>query len=211
MREPENRIRILTVDDHPMLREGIAAVVQLQSDMMLVGEAADGAQAIEAFRKLKPDVTLMDLQMPILDGAAAIGRIREKDSDACIIVLTTFDTDEDVERALRAGARGYILKDASAEELVGTIREVHAGRRRVAPTVVERLTERGMRVPLTFRELTVLRLLSNGKTNKEIAAILSIAEATVKVHLSHLFHKLGVSSRTEALAEATRRGLVRIR
>ena len=204
-------VRVLLVDDHPVLRAGLSAVLSAEVGLAVCGEAGDGEDAVVQFERLRPDVTLMDLQMPILDGAAAIGRIREKDSDACIIVLTTFDTDEDVERALRAGARGYILKDASAEELVGTIREVHAGRRRVAPTVVERLTERGMRVPLTFRELTVLRLLSNGKTNKEIAAILSIAEATVKVHLSHLFHKLGVSSRTEALAEATRRGLVRIR
>jgi DNA-binding NarL/FixJ family response regulator len=153
----------------------------------------------------------MDLQMPELDGVGAIAKIRARHPDACILVLTTFDTDDDIERALRAGARGYLLKDVAEEELVKALRDVIAGRTRVAPSVAAKLADRMTQVQLTMRELAVLRLLADGKTNKEIGAELSIAEGTVKVHLTHLFEKLGVSNRTEAIACATRRGLVRVR
>jgi two-component system NarL family response regulator len=204
-------LRILIVDDHALLRAGLAAVLSAQPGFVVCGEAADGEAAVLRFEELRPDVTLMDLQMPALDGVGAITKIRARHPDACILVLTTFDTDDDIERALRAGARGYLLKDAGVEELTSAIREVHAGRTRVAPAVAAKLADRMTQVQLTMRELTVLRLLADGKTNKEIGAALSIAEGTVKVHLTHLFEKLEVSNRTEAMAAAARRGLVRMR
>lgn len=201
---------MLLVDDHALLRAGLASVLESQG-FVVSGEAADGEAAVARFEELHPDVTLMDLQMPGLDGVGAIAKIRARHPDACILVLTTFDTDDDIERALRAGARGYLLKDAAVDELTNAIREVHAGRTRVAPAVAAKLADRMTQVQLTMRELTVLRLLADGKTNKEIGVKLSIAESTVKVHLTHLFEKLGVSSRTEAIASAARRGIVRMR
>jgi two-component system NarL family response regulator len=203
-------LRVLLVDDHTVLRQGLAFVLANQHVIAVCGEAANGEEAAARFDELRPDVTLMDLQMPVLDGVAAIGRIRARHPDACILVLTTFDSDDDIERALRAGARGYLLKDAAIDEVVKAIREVHAGRTWVSPAVAARLADRVTRVQLTMRELTVLRLLASGKTNKEIGSALSIAESTVKVHLTHLFEKLGVSNRTEAIAAAARRGLVRL-
>jgi DNA-binding NarL/FixJ family response regulator len=203
-------LRVLLVDDHALLRAGLASVLQGQG-FVVCGEASSGDAAVTRFEELRPDVTLMDLQMPGLDGVGAIAKIRARHPDAHILVLTTFDTDDDIERALRAGARGYLLKDAAVDELTNAIREVHAGRTRVAPAVAARLADRMTQVQLTMRELSVLRLLADGKTNKEIGAALSIAESTVKVHLTHLFEKLGVSNRTEAIASASRRGLVRIR
>ncbi len=203
--------RILLVDDHALLRAGLASVLSAQPGFVVCGEATDGEAAVLRFEELRPDVTLMDLQMPVLDGVGAITKIRARHPDACILVLTTFDTDDDIERALRAGARGYLLKDAAVSELTSAIREVHEGRTRVAPAVAAKLADRMTQVQLTMRELTVLRLLADGKTNKEIGAALSIAEGTVKVHLTHLFEKLGVSNRTEAMAAAARRGLVRMR
>jgi two-component system NarL family response regulator len=198
------------VDDHALLRAGIESVLQSHG-FVVCGQAANGEQAVARFEELRPDVTLMDLQMPELDGVGAIAKIRARHPDACILVLTTFDTDDDIERALRAGARGYLLKDVAEEELVKALRDVIAGRTRVAPSVAAKLADRMTQVQLTMRELAVLRLLADGKTNKEIGAELSIAEGTVKVHLTHLFEKLGVSNRTEAIACATRRGLVRVR
>lgn len=204
-------LRILLVDDHALLRTGLASVLSAQPGFVVCGEASDGEAAVLRFEELRPDVTLMDLQMPVLDGVGAISKIRARHPSACILVLTTFDTDDDIERALRAGARGYLLKDAGVEELTSAIREVHAGRTRVAPAVAAKLANRMTQVQLTMRELTVLRLLADGKTNKEIGSALSIAEGTVKVHLTHLFEKLEVSNRTEAMAAAARRGLVRMR
>ncbi len=203
-------LRLLLVDDHALLRAGLVSVLESQG-FVVCGEASAGEQAVLRFDELRPDVTLMDLQMPGLDGVAATAKIRARHPDACILVLTTFDTDDDIERALRAGARGYLLKDAAVDELVNAIREVHAGRTRVAPAIAAKLADRMTQVQLTMRELNVLRLLAGGKTNKEIGAELSIAESTVKVHLTHLFEKLGVSNRTEAIAAASRRGLVRMR
>jgi len=203
-------LRILLVDDHELLRAGLASVLSAQG-FVICGEVADGEAAVVKFEELKPDVTLMDLQMPRLDGVGAIAKIRARHPDACILVLTTFDTDDDIERALRAGARGYLLKDAAVDELTKAIRDVHEGRTRVAPSVAAKLADRMTQVQLTMRELNVLRLLADGKTNKEIGAALSIAEGTVKVHVTHLFEKLGVSNRTEAITAAVRRGLVRMR
>jgi DNA-binding NarL/FixJ family response regulator len=205
-----DKLRVLLVDDHALLRAGLASVLQSQG-FVVCGEASGGEAAVARFEELRPDVTLMDLQMPGLDGVGAIAKIRARHPDARILVLTTFDTDDDIERALRAGARGYLLKDAAVDELANAIREVHAGRTRVAPAVAAKLADRMTQVQLTMRELAVLRLLADGKTNKEIGGALAIAESTVKVHLTHLFEKLGVSNRTEAIAAASRRGLVRIR
>lgn len=174
------------------------------------GEAANGEAAVAQFEAHPPDVTLIDLQMPVMDGVGAIARIRGRHPHACVLVLTTFDTDEDIVRALDAGARGYLLKDASPAEVVNAIREVHAGRMYVAPAVATKLANRMTQIQLTTREATVLRLMAQGKSNKEIGAALSITEGTVKLHVTHLFGKLGVSSRTEAIAAAMRRGLVRL-
>ena len=203
-------IRLLLADDHALLRAGLKSVLESQG-FLVVGEAANGEEAVLRFEELAPDVSLMDLQMPKLDGVGAIQKIRARHPDACILVLTTFDTDDDIERALRAGARGYLLKDAAVDELANAIRDVHAGRTRVAPAVAAKLADRMTQVQLTMRELTVIRLLADGKTNKEIGAMLKIAESTVKVHMTHLFEKLGVSNRTQAIAAAARRGLVRMR
>lgn len=203
-------LRLLLVDDHALLRAGLKSVLESQG-FVVVGEASNGEEAVLRFEELAPDVSLMDLQMPKLDGVGAIQKIRTRHPDAGILVLTTFDTDDDIERALRAGARGYLLKDAAVDELTNAIRDVHAGRTRVAPAVASKLANRVTQVQLTMRELTVLRLLADGKTNKEIGSTLKIAESTVKVHMTHLFEKLAVTNRTEAIAAAARRGLVRIR
>lgn len=203
-------LRILIVDDHPVVRAGLSLLVTSQG-FVICGEATNGQEAVEQFEKLRPDVTLMDLQMPVLDGVGAISLIRERHPTACVLVLTTYETDDDIERALRAGARGYLLKDTSVEDLAQAIRDGHAGRRSVAPSVAAKLAERVTSVALTPRELAVLRLVAEGKSNKEIGEALSITEGTVKVHLMRVFEKLGVASRTEAMAEAARRGLVRIR
>jgi len=211
MNETAEPVRIMIVDDHELLRAGLASVLSRQPGFAVCGEAASADQAVQRFQHLNPDVTLMDLQMPGADGVEAIGLIRAEHPNARILVLTMFDSDDDIERALRAGARGYLLKDAAVTELAKAIRDVHAGRTSVAPAVAAKLADRVTQVQLTMRELTVLRLIADGKTNKEIGVALSIAEGTVKVHLTHLFEKLGVSNRTEAITAAARRGLVRMR
>jgi DNA-binding NarL/FixJ family response regulator len=200
----------LTVDDHPVLRDGIAAIIQTQVDMGVVGEAADGVEAVDAFRKLKPDVTLMDLQMPKLDGVEAIKAIRREFPQARIIVLTTYSGDVQAVRALKAGAAGYLLKSSLRRELLETIRAVHSGLRRVPPEIANEIALHAGDEPLTEREVGVLRLAGGGKANKEIAWALAISEDTVKAHMKAIFTKLGVSDRTHAVTIAAKRGIIEI-
>jgi two-component system NarL family response regulator len=203
------RARVLVVDDHSLLRTGVANIINQELDLEVVAEAGDGRDGVEAFRAQRPDVTLMDLRMPEMEGVEAVRRIREIDPQARVIVLTTYDADEDIARALQAGAKAYILKDIAADALIACIRDVLAGKTYLAPTAAAKLAERVTQIQLTPRELAALRLLANGESNKEIAGSLGISERTVKSHLAHLFEKLGVTSRTEAVRVATRRGLVR--
>ena len=203
------RARVLVVDDHALLRTGVANIINLEPELEVVAEAANGADAIEAFRQHRPDVVLMDLRMPGMEGVEAVRQIRDIDPQARVVVLTTYDADEDIARALQAGAKAYILKDIAAEALVSCIRDVLVGKTYLAPSAAAKLAERVTQVQLTPRELSALRLLANGNSNKEIATALQISERTVKTHLGHLFEKLGVTSRTEAVRVATRRGLVR--
>ena len=201
--------RVLVVDDHALLRTGVANIINQEPDLEVVAEAANGLEAVDAFQQHRPDVTLMDLRMPGLEGVEAVRRIRAIDPHARVVVLTTYDADEDIARALQAGAKAYILKDISAAALVACIHDVLAGKTYLAPSAAAKLAERVTQVQLTPRELGALRLLADGQSNKEIAATLEISERTVKTHLGHLFEKLGVTSRTEAVRVATRRGLVR--
>jgi len=201
--------RVLVADDHSLLRTGVANIINQEPDLEVVAEAANGREAIEAFLLHRPDVVLMDLRMPEMEGVEAVRRIREIDPHARVVVLTTYDADEDIARALQAGAKAYILKDIAADALVACIRDVLAGKTYLAPSAAAKLAERVTQVQLTPRELAALRLLANGDSNKEIAAALDISERTVKSHLGHLFEKLQVTSRTEAVRVATRRGLVR--
>ncbi len=203
-------IRILIADDHNVLRDGLAAIIRQECDLDVVGEVGDGRQAVEQWKKQRPDVTLMDLRMPGLDGVNAIYEIRAADPGARIIVLTTFDGDEDIYRGLRAGAKSYLLKDVRREELFQCIREVHAGRTFIPPAIAAKLAERLPGDELSPRELEVLRLLAEGKPNKLIGVALSITEVTVKSHVQSLFKKLNVLSRTEAIAVANRRGLLHL-
>jgi two-component system NarL family response regulator len=202
--------RVLVVDDHALLRTGVANIIDHEADLQVVAEASNGAEAVAAFRELRPDVTMMDLRMPVMEGVEAIRQIREIDPQARVIVLTTYDADEDIARALEAGAKAYILKDIAAGALVSCIHDVLAGKTYLAPAAAAKLAERVTQVQLTPRELGTLRLMADGHSNKEIASALSISERTVKTHLGHLFEKLGVTSRTEAVRVATRRGLVRL-
>lgn len=201
--------RVLVVDDHALLRTGVANIITQEADLEVVAEAANGLDAVEAFREHRPDVTLMDLRMPGLEGVEAVRRIRAIDPQARVVVLTTYDADEDIARALQAGAKAYILKDIAADALIACIRDVLDGKTYLAPAAAAKLAERVTQVQLTPRELAALRLLADGHSNKEIATALDISERTVKSHLGHLFEKLGVTSRTEAVRVATRRGLVR--
>jgi DNA-binding NarL/FixJ family response regulator len=203
-------IRILIADDHTVVRDGLVAIVGQQNDMEVVAETGDGRQAVELWKKHRPDVTLMDLRMPALDGVNAIYEIRAADPNARIIVLTTFDGDEDIYRGMRAGAKSYLLKDVRREELFQCIREVHDGRTFIPPAVAAKLAERLPGEELSPRELEVLRLLAEGKPNKLIGAALSITEVTVKSHVQSVFRKLNVLSRTEAIAVANRRGLLHL-
>jgi DNA-binding NarL/FixJ family response regulator len=201
---------VLVVDDHALVRTGVVNIISNAPDLEVVAEAADGQEAIEAYRKHRPDVVLLDLRMPVMEGAEAVRQIRELDPAAKVIILTTYDTDEDISRALKAGAKAYVLKDISADALVTCIHTVLAGRTYLAPAAAAKLAEGVSRVQVTPRELATLRLMADGKSNKEIATSLKISERTVKSHLGHLFEKLGVTSRTEAVKVATRRGLVRL-
>ena len=206
----KSSIRVLTVDDHPLLREGIAALVGAESDMELVAEASNGQEAIEKFRLHRPDVTLMDLQMPALNGIEAIIAIRTEFPDARIIVLTTYSGDVQVVRALKAGARGYILKGSVHRELLDTIRAVHAGHKRIPAEVVAELTDHVMEDDLSSREITVLQMIAAGNANKEIAGQLSIAEETVKSHVTKILAKLGANDRTHAVTIALKRGIIEL-
>src|ERR1700675_1544760 len=203
-------IGVLTVDDHPLLREGIATLVNVESDMQLVAEASNGQEAIEEFRLHRPDVTLMDLQMPSLNGIEAIIGIRSEFPNARIIVLTTYAGDVQVLRALKAGAQGYILKGEVHRELLDTIRAVHAGRKRIPPEVAAELAEHAAEDDLTSREIAVLRLIAAGNANKEIAGQLSIAEDTVKSHVTNILAKLGANDRTHAVTIGLKRGIIEL-
>ena len=203
-------IRILVAEDHTVVRDGLVAIIGQEQDMTVVADTGDGQQAVELWKKHRPDVTLMDLQMPVMDGVNAIYQIRASDPEARIIVLTTYDGDEDIYRGMRAGAKSYLLKDVKREELFQCIRDVHSGRTVVPLTIAAKLADRLPGEELTPRELEVLRLLAEGKPNKLIGADLEITEVTVKSHVQNLFRKLNVLSRTEAISVANRRGLLRI-
>src|SRR6266404_3990266 len=204
------RASVLLVDDHALLRTGVANIINQEIDLRVVAEAGNGVEAIEAYERYHPDVTLLDLRMPVMDGVEVVRQIRARDPRARVIVLTTYDTDDEIARALKAGAKAYVLKDVSEEDLIGCIRNVLAGKTYLAPAAAAKLAEGVTRVQLTPREMATLRLMADGKANKEIASELDISERTVKTHLAHLFAKLGVASRTEAVKVATRRGLVRL-
>ncbi len=204
------KARVLLVDDHALLRTGVANIINQEPDLHVVAEAENGVEAISAYERHQPDVTLLDLRMPVMEGVEVVRQIRERDPRARVIILTTYDTDDEISQALKAGAKAYVLKDISADGLVGCIRDVLAGKSYLAPAAAAKLAEGVTRVQLTPREMATLRLLADGKANKEIANELDISERTVKTHLAHLFEKLGVTSRTEAIKVATRRGLVRL-
>ena len=203
-------IRILTVDDHPVLRDGLVAIIQAQSDMKVVGEAASGAEALDAFRQLRPDVTLMDLQMPDVGGVEAIQMIRAKFSHARIIVLTTYASDAKAVRALKAGAVGYLLKSSVRKELLETIRAVDSGQRRIPPDIANEIAIHAGEEALSEREMAVLRLVANGQANKQIAWQLVISEDTVKAHMKNIFAKLDVADRTHAVTVAMKRGFIEL-
>ncbi len=204
------KARVLLVDDHALLRTGVANIINQEPDLRVIAEAGDGVQAIEAYERHRPDVTLLDLRMPVMEGVEVVRRIRDRDPQARLIILTTYDTDDEISRALKAGAKAYVLKDISADGLVNCIRDVLAGKTYLAPAAAAKLAEGVTRVQLTPREIATLKLVADGKANKEIATALDISERTVKTHLAHLFEKLGATSRTEAVKVATRRGLVRL-
>ena len=205
-----NPIRILTVDDHALLREGISALVATQPDMTIVAEASNGAGAIELFRKLRPDVTLMDIQMPEVDGIEALITIRNEFPDARVIVLTTYKGDVQATRALRAGAQAYLLKGLLGQELLTTIRDVHAGRKRIGQEVAAQLADHLGEEMLTPREIDVLRLIADGNSNKLIASHLSLSEDTVKGHVKNILSKLGANDRTHAVTIALKRGIIEL-
>src|SRR6187397_1197553 len=207
---PATPASVLLVDDHALLRTGVANIINQETDLRVVAEAGNGVEALEAYDRHHPDVTLLDLRMPVMEGVEVVRHLRDRDPRARVIVLTTYDTDDEISRALKAGAKAYVLKDIAADDLVSCIRDVLAGKTYLAPAAAAKLAEGVTRVRLTPRELSALRLMADGKANKEIAAALDIAERTVKTHLGHLFEKLGVTSRTEAIRVATRRGLVRM-
>jgi len=201
-------IRVLVADDHPLVRQGVVAVVAAQSDMSIVGEAGDGQQAVELFRKLRPDVALIDLGLPVLDGIEAMKAIRSEFPESRLIALTVYHGDEDIHQALDAGAQAYLLKSAPPLQLVAAIRAVHAGLRRIPPEVASRISERGPGTGLTSREIEVLKLMAKGRTNVEIAQALHITRGTAKWFVSSILGKLGVDDRTEAVTTALERGIL---
>jgi DNA-binding NarL/FixJ family response regulator len=206
-----DKIRIMVIDDQAVVRQGFVSLINTVADMEVIAQGINGQQAIDLYRQHKPDITLMDLRMPVMSGVDAIAKIQREFPDARIIVLTTYDGDEDIYRALQAGAQGYLLKDMFFEELEEAIRTVHAGVRRLSPLVAERLAERMSESELTVRELEVLHEIVNGKSNKEIASALRISEATVKSHINNILGKLGVSDRTQAVTRALQRGIVHLK
>jgi DNA-binding NarL/FixJ family response regulator len=201
-------IRVLVVEDHNVVRQGLVALLNLVEGIHVVGEAADGAEAVAQFREHRPDVTLIDLRLPKLGGVEVIQRVCADVPQARFVVLTTYDGDEDIYRALKSGAKAYLLKGMTTEELIATIREVHAGRSHIPPAIAERLAERMGTEDLTPRESEVLEQIVAGKSNKEIATELAISEATVKTHINSMLSKLGVTDRTQAATAAIRRGIV---
>ena len=203
-------IRILSVDDHPMLREGIAAVLASEQDMVLVAEASNGREAVEQFRAHRPDVTLMDVQLPEVNGIDAIIKIREEFPDARIVVLTTYSGDAQAARAFKAGASGYLLKNMVRKELIDTIRAVHAGKKRIPPEIAVDMAEHHMDDALTQREIQVLREVAAGNANKMVAQLLHVSEETVKAHMKSILSKLGANDRTHAVTIALKRGIIEI-
>src|SRR5271154_484959 len=204
------RIRVFCVDDHPLMREGIAAVIRNESDMQLIAEASTGHEAIQGFREHQPDVTLMDVRMPDMGGIDALLAIRTEFGDARVIMLTTFEGDAEIQRALEAGAQGYMLKSMPRKQLVETIRKVHAGRKHIPPEVAAHLAEHLGDEPLSKREIEVLEKVAGGNRNIDIARLLFISEETVKGHIKHIMDKLGASDRTGAVSIAIRRGIIRL-
>ena len=210
MTEQVARIRVFAVDDHPLLQEGIAALVNSQPDMTVVAQSATGRDAIQEFRNHKPDVTLMDLRLPDMSGIDTMIAIRTDFPEARVVMLTTFDGDVEIHRALEAGARGYLLKSMPPRELVEAIRQVHAGKKRIPAEVAAHIAEHMSEETLTPREIDVLRHIAGGNRNRDIAERLFISEETVKVHVKHVMEKLGASDRTQAVAIAVRRGIIQL-
>lgn len=206
-----NKIRIMVIDDQAVVRQGFVALINTVPDMEVIAEGINGQQAIDLYKQHTPDVTLIDLRMPVVGGVEAITAIRREFPDARLIVLTTYDGDEDIYRSLQAGARGYLLKDVFFEELETAIRSVHAGSRHIPAAIAMRLAERMASSDLTSREMEVLELIVRGQSNKEIGASLTISEATVKSHINNILSKLGVTDRTQAVTTALQRGLVHLR